>query len=112
MPADAVRRVGARRRNLRLHERRSRGGRWRDAIRLPYCPRLDRLRLLLARHLDFTTHAARRSWIPDRTVATTRRGITNRWSGPRRRYTSLAAERRACGAVAPQLRSLILPQPL
>jgi hypothetical protein len=33
--------------------------------------------------------------------ARTRR-ITRRWSGPRRRYTSLAAERRACAAAAAQ----------
>src|SRR5438094_2176230 len=28
--------------------------------------------------------------------------ITRRWSGPRRRYTSLAVERRACAAAAAQ----------
>src|SRR5688572_23828338 len=29
-------------------------------------------------------------------------GITRRWSGPRRRYTSLAVERPACAAAAAQ----------
>jgi hypothetical protein len=36
-------------------------------------------------------------------------GITRRWSGPRRRYTSVAVERRACAAAAAQ-RHYVMPQ--
>src|SRR5437868_6422117 len=35
------------------------------------------------------------------------RRITRRWSGPRRGYTSLAAERRACAAAAAQRHSVM-----
>jgi hypothetical protein len=38
-----------------------------------------------------------------------RGGITRRWSGPRRRYTSLAVERRACAAAAAQRPYVIEP---
>src|SRR4051794_33897800 len=37
------------------------------------------------------------------------RGITRRWSGPRRRYNSLAAGRRACAAAAAQ-RHYVIPR--
>jgi hypothetical protein len=38
--------------------------------------------------------------------------LTRRWSGPQRRYTSPAVERRACAAAAAQRPHIMSPQPL
>jgi hypothetical protein len=39
-------------------------------------------------------------------------GITRRWNGPRRRYTSSAVERRACAAAAAQRHYVMGHEPL